>query len=120
MVATAEKVLKAAFGDKFRPSPPLTASEDFSEFINAGVPSMFFNIGVYDPERVAARAQGRRPAAAGQPFAAVRAGAEADHPDRRHGDDARSAERIRPEGQTAVTAPPAVAGEAKAKVQTVT
>src|SRR5215831_15063654 len=46
VVATAEKVLKAAFGDKFRPSPPVTPSEDYSEFINAGVPSMFFRIGV--------------------------------------------------------------------------
>jgi hypothetical protein len=26
VVATAEKVLKAAFGDKFRPSPPVTPS----------------------------------------------------------------------------------------------
>src|SRR6516225_10012338 len=58
VVATAEKVLKAAFGDKFRPSPPVTASEDYSEFINAGVPSMFFNIGVYEPERVAAAREG--------------------------------------------------------------
>src|SRR6266849_5576639 len=40
VVATAEKVLKAAFGDKLRPTPPSTPSEDFSEFINAGVPSM--------------------------------------------------------------------------------
>jgi amidohydrolase len=54
VVGTAERVLKAAFGDKFRPSPPVTASEDYSEFIIAGVPSMFFNIGVYEPERVAA------------------------------------------------------------------
>jgi hippurate hydrolase len=54
VVGTAEKVLKAAFGDKFGPSPPGTPSEDYSEFINAGVPSMFFNIGVYEPERVAA------------------------------------------------------------------
>src|ERR1700738_4508191 len=54
VVATAEKVLKAAFGDKFRPSLPVTPSEDYSEFINAGVPSMFFRIGVYEPERVAA------------------------------------------------------------------
>jgi hippurate hydrolase len=53
VVATAEKMLKAAFGDKFTTSPPATASEDFSEFAAAGVPSMFFNIGVYDPERVA-------------------------------------------------------------------
>jgi amidohydrolase len=61
VVATAEKVLRAAFGDKFRPSPPGTPSEDFSEFINAGVPSMFFNIGVYEPERVAAARDGTGP-----------------------------------------------------------
>jgi len=46
--------LKAAFGDKFNVTPANTTSEDYSEFVNAGVPSMFFNIGVYDPERVAA------------------------------------------------------------------
>ena len=96
VVATAEKVLKAAFGDKFRPSPPGTPSEDFSEFVNAGVPSMFFNIGVYEPERVAAARRRNRPAAAVQPFAVVRAGAEADHRDRRRGDDARRAQRLRP------------------------
>jgi len=61
VVGTAEKVLKAAFGDKFRPSPPGTPSEDYSEFINAGVPSMFFNIGVYEPERVAAAREGAGP-----------------------------------------------------------
>ena len=61
VVATAEKVLTAAFGDKLRPSPPGTPSEDFSEFINAGVPSMFFNIGVYEPERVAAARDGSGP-----------------------------------------------------------
>jgi amidohydrolase len=61
LVATAEKVLKAAFGDKFRTSPPVTASEDFSEFADSGVPSMFFNIGVYEPERVAAALNGRAP-----------------------------------------------------------
>ncbi|MBV9565614.1 MAG: amidohydrolase [Bradyrhizobium sp.] len=54
VVATAEKVLKAAFGDKARTSPPGTPSEDYSEYVAAGVPSMFFNIGVYEPERVAA------------------------------------------------------------------
>jgi hypothetical protein len=54
VVGTAEKVLKTAFGDKFKPSLPVTASEDYSEFINASVPSMMFNIGVYEPERVAA------------------------------------------------------------------
>jgi hippurate hydrolase len=61
VVATAEKVLKAAFGDKFRTSPPGTPSEDYSEFINAGVPSMFFNIGVYEPERFVAANNGTGP-----------------------------------------------------------
>lgn len=51
---SAGKVLKAAFGDKFRAVPPVTASEDYSAYINSGVPSMFFNIGVYDPQAVAA------------------------------------------------------------------
>lgn len=51
VVAAAEKVLKVAFGDKLRTSPPGTPSEDFSEFAIAGVPSMMFNIGVYDSER---------------------------------------------------------------------
>ena len=61
VVATAEKVLKVAFGDKFRTSPPGTPSEDYSEYVNAGVPSMFFNIGVYEPERVAAARDGSGP-----------------------------------------------------------
>lgn len=61
VVATAEKVLKAAFGDKFRPVPPVTPSEDYSEFVNSGVPSMFFRIGVYEPERVAAAREGEGP-----------------------------------------------------------
>jgi hippurate hydrolase len=61
VVAAATKVMKAAFGDKLRPSPPITASEDFSEFVDAGVPSMFFNIGVYEPERVAAARNGGPP-----------------------------------------------------------
>jgi amidohydrolase len=61
VVSTAENVLKTAFGDKIRATPPGTPSEDFSEFINAGVPSMFFNIGVYEPERVAAARNGTGP-----------------------------------------------------------
>jgi amidohydrolase len=61
VVETAANVLKAAFGDKIATAPPVTASEDFSEFINAGVPSMFFNIGVYEPERVAAANAGTGP-----------------------------------------------------------
>jgi len=51
LVATAEKALKAAFGDQLRLTPPNTTSEDFSEFAVAGVPSMMFNIGVYELER---------------------------------------------------------------------
>ena len=39
--------------------------------------------------------QQERNAAGGQSFAAVRAGAEADHPDRHHRDDARGAQRVR-------------------------
>lgn len=61
VVEPAEKVLKAAFGDKFFRTPPGTASEDYSEYVSAGVPSMFFNIGVYDPERVAAARNGGPP-----------------------------------------------------------
>jgi amidohydrolase len=54
VVATAEKALKAAFGEKLRLTPANTTSEDFSEFAGAGVPSMMFNIGVYEPEKWAA------------------------------------------------------------------
>ncbi|CCD98166.1 amidohydrolase [Bradyrhizobium sp. STM 3809] len=61
VVSAAEPVLKAAFGDKFRTSPPGTASEDYSEYVKAGVPSMFFNIGVYDSDRVAAARNGGPP-----------------------------------------------------------
>src|SRR6202051_2316247 len=61
VVETAAKALKVAFGDNFKPSPPGTPSEDFSEFVNAGVPSMFFNIGVYEPERGAAARNGTGP-----------------------------------------------------------
>ncbi len=50
-VAYWSKALKAAFGDKLRQTPANTTSEDFSEFAGAGVPSMMFNIGVYEPER---------------------------------------------------------------------
>lgn len=47
--------LKSAFGDsKVLAVPPITASEDFSEFVKAGVPSMYFFVGVLAPEDVAA------------------------------------------------------------------
>ncbi|MGC2775330.1 MAG: amidohydrolase [Bradyrhizobium sp.] len=61
VVATAEKALRAAFGDKISMVPPSTTSEDYSEFVAAGVPSMFFGIGVYEPERVAAARNGTGP-----------------------------------------------------------
>ena len=54
VVVTTEAVLKAALGTKnVQRVPPITASEDFSAFVNEGVPSMFFFIGVYDPKQVA-------------------------------------------------------------------
>ena len=54
VVATTETVLKAALGVKnVMRAPPISASEDFSVFVNEGVPSMFFFIGVHDPKQVA-------------------------------------------------------------------
>jgi metal-dependent amidase/aminoacylase/carboxypeptidase family protein len=61
VVTAVADVLKAALGDKFRISPPGTASEDFSEFAGAGVPSMMFNIGAYDQERIDAARNGTGP-----------------------------------------------------------
>lgn len=47
--------LKAALpGVQIAQVPPITASEDFSEFLNAGVPGMMFFVGVSKPEDVAA------------------------------------------------------------------
>jgi amidohydrolase len=65
VVARTEAVFKQAFGaDNVKRVPPITASEDFSEFINAGVPSMFFFVGVYDPKNVdASRKEGGKPLA---------------------------------------------------------
>jgi amidohydrolase len=62
LVARTEPVFKAAFGPNavFEPRP-LTASEDYSDFVQAGVPSFFFQIGVYDPKRVAEAEAGGPP-----------------------------------------------------------
>jgi hippurate hydrolase len=50
MAARSGAVLKAAFGDKARLlSEPGSASEDYSEFVMAGVPSFYFGIGGLDP-----------------------------------------------------------------------
>jgi amidohydrolase len=47
-------VLKAAFGDKARQLlEPGSASEDYSEFVMAGVPSFYFGIGGLDPKYLA-------------------------------------------------------------------
>lgn len=55
-------VFKAAFGaDAVYEPRPITASEDYSDFVEAGVPSFFFQIGVYDPKRVAEAQAGGPP-----------------------------------------------------------
>ena len=53
-------VFQAAFGAKaIRLTSPSAPSEDYSEFIIAGVPSLFFGIGAIDPKTIAeARAAG--------------------------------------------------------------
>jgi metal-dependent amidase/aminoacylase/carboxypeptidase family protein len=62
LVERAETVLKAAFGAQVRRMPPITPSEDFAELGSAGVPSMFFLVGVLDPKDVeAARQPGGKP-----------------------------------------------------------
>jgi amidohydrolase len=55
LTARTAPVFKAAFGDRaVELKQPMTPSEDYSEFIIAGVPSLYFGIGVYDPAKVAA------------------------------------------------------------------
>lgn len=54
-------VLTAAFGDRVSVNPPITGSEDFSEYGKAGVRSFYFTIGGADPARVAAAAAGGAP-----------------------------------------------------------
>jgi len=57
-------VFKAAFGDKAEQAiRPGAASEDYSAFVEAGVPSLYFGIGVYDPAKVAAARAGGPPLA---------------------------------------------------------
>ena len=78
-------VLKAAFGDKARlMSEPGSASEDYSEFIIAGVPSFYFSIGGLDPkgylEAMATRKPipgNHSPEFAPVPEPSIRTGAEA-------------------------------------------
>jgi hippurate hydrolase len=62
LAARGGAVLKAAFGDKAVLLPaPGSASEDYSEFIMAGVPSFYFGIGGLDPKAVAQAAATNTP-----------------------------------------------------------
>ncbi len=54
LVNRTEAILIRGFGaDKVQRVPPITASEDFSAFVDEGIPSMFFFIGIYDPKTIA-------------------------------------------------------------------
>ena len=78
-------VFKTAFGDRaVRQTSPGAASEDYSEFILAGVPSQYFSLGGGDPAKIAeARAKGTQiagnhsPMFAPLPEPTIRAGVEA-------------------------------------------
>lgn len=78
-------IFKTAFGEDAIEQPfPNTASEDYSAFIEAGVPSFYFSIGVYDPKSVAAAAAGGPPVASNHspyfapvPEPTIRTGVEA-------------------------------------------
>jgi amidohydrolase len=63
VVDRTEAALKSVFdAAKVRRMPPATPTDDFAEFVAAGVPSMFFFIGVHDPKDIeASRAPGGRP-----------------------------------------------------------
>lgn len=64
LVTRTEGVLKQAFGDaNVSRMPAMTASEDFSQYVNQGVPGMFFFTGVYDPKVVAEADKGGKPVA---------------------------------------------------------
>ncbi|ENZ80667.1 MULTISPECIES: amidohydrolase [Caulobacter] len=78
-------VFKTAFGARAVLTPqPGSASEDYSEFIIAGVPSVYFSIGGYDPAVIAkAKAEGKvlpvnhSPYFAPVPEPSIRTGVEA-------------------------------------------
>ncbi len=63
VVDSAEAALKAVFDPaKVRRMSPATPTDDFAEFVGAGVPSMFFFIGVHDPKDIeASRQPGGKP-----------------------------------------------------------
>ncbi|HTE37111.1 MAG TPA: hypothetical protein VK630_11250 [Reyranella sp.] len=85
LAARSGGVLKAAFGDKARlNAEPGSASEDYSEFVMAGVPSFYFGIGGLDPAAFA-KATANKTAVPGNhspefapvPEPSIRTGAEA-------------------------------------------
>ena len=62
LAARGGAVLKAAFADKARLQvQPGSASEDYSEFVKAGVPSFYFSIGGLDPKDLAKAAETHTP-----------------------------------------------------------
>jgi len=55
-------VFRAAFGEAAVAKPDyITASEDYSRYAQPGIHSLFFEIGIYDPARVAAASNGGEP-----------------------------------------------------------
>ena len=57
LVNDVDAVLRSVPGAQVLRLPPITPSEDFSEYVNAGVPAMFFLVGVHDPKDVEASRQ---------------------------------------------------------------
>lgn len=85
LAARSGGVLKAAFGERARQLPePGSASEDYSEFVIAGVPSFYFGIGGLDPKVIAEAAANKTPVPGNHspefapvPEPTIRTGAEA-------------------------------------------
>lgn len=85
LTARTATVLRAAFGERAHEDPrPWTASEDFSEFVEAGVPGVYLSLGGLDPATIAAaKAKGVSPPTNHSPLFApvpeptIKAGVEA-------------------------------------------
>lgn len=62
LTAGTAAIFRSAFGPAAQELPaPSAGSEDYSEFIQAGVPSLYFSIGALDPAAVAAGRNGGAP-----------------------------------------------------------
>ena len=111
ITARTAPIFKAAFGaHAVEATSPGSASEDYSEYIIAGVPSLFWGLGGVDPKVIADyRAKGQDRAR--QPHPAVRAHAGALDPHRRRGHDAGCAERPGALGSVLTTAHPPLSRE---------